>query len=279
MENSPLVSICIPVYNGENTVLDAVNSALSQTYPNLEVVVVDNCSTDKTYELLKGISDPRLKLSRNTKNLGMVGNWNKTIALASGEYAHMLHSDDLMDATCIEKKVKAVLSHSDITLVFNDTKIIDGSGKLLFVRRYANKNKIIDGKKLAIKALMKRNIYGEPSNVLFKRDLFNKAGGFFQELKYATDLDMWIRISVLGAIAYVAEPLVSYRAAKGNVTSSLSLREIIKDDNIMMKHIKDTTELRISFVRGFYHKFVYATRAIMRVLYMKIFSRKSKAEA
>lgn len=276
MDSSPLVSICIPAYNGETTVMTAVNSALAQSYSKLEVVVVDDCSTDRTYELLKSISDPRLKLFRNNHNLGMVGNWNKTMSFAAGEYIHLLCSDDLMEPDCITRKVGVALSDSSISLVFSATKIIDGSGKLLFVRRYSRCDKVIQGKKLAKEALMKRNIYGEPSNVLFKRSVLKHTGVFFKDLKYATDLDMWIRVSVEGNVAYVAEPLVSYRASRWNVTSTLSIKQVIDDDEIMIRHLRSVGAIQLSVAQAIRHRIVYFLRAVMRVVYMKLFSGGNK---
>lgn len=92
----PLVSIMIPTYNQEAYISDAIESALAQDYPNLEVVVTDDCSTDHTAEVVKQyLTDSRLKYHRNTKNLGRVGNYHNTLYnVASGEWVVNLDGDD-----------------------------------------------------------------------------------------------------------------------------------------------------------------------------------------
>ena len=75
----PLVSVCIPAYNNEGTIEETVRSVLAQTYNNLELVVVDDCSTDRTAALAEAFTDARVRVVRNEKNLGMAGNWNKCI--------------------------------------------------------------------------------------------------------------------------------------------------------------------------------------------------------
>ena len=71
------VSICIPVFNGEDTIEDTIKSAINQTYKNIEILVIDNKSTDRTAEIVSGIKDERLVFYQNDTNLGMAGNWNE----------------------------------------------------------------------------------------------------------------------------------------------------------------------------------------------------------
>ena len=71
-----LVSVCVPVYNGANTIEETIKSIIDQTYKNIEIIVVDNCSTDNTVSILRAIDDERLKIYVNDSNLGMEGNWN-----------------------------------------------------------------------------------------------------------------------------------------------------------------------------------------------------------
>lgn len=107
--NQPLVSICIPSYNRADLIEETINSALSQTYLNVEVLVNDNCSTDNSWQLLTKLAskDARLKIFRNESNLGAVRNWEKVMSHASGEYALILWSDDLIKDTFVEKTLAA----------------------------------------------------------------------------------------------------------------------------------------------------------------------------
>src|SRR5450432_379001 len=87
-------SIAIPVFNRRDLVHNALRSAIAQAVPNLEILVVDNCSTDGTWEALQAIRDPRLHLVRNDSNLGLFGNFNRCLELSRGEYVCLLGSDD-----------------------------------------------------------------------------------------------------------------------------------------------------------------------------------------
>ena len=103
--NNPLVSILIPVYNRKFLVIETIESALNQTYINTEIIIVDNCSTDNTWHVLQDFSkkDNRIKIFQNAENVGPVLNWKRCIDEASGEYAKILFSDDLISENFIEE--------------------------------------------------------------------------------------------------------------------------------------------------------------------------------
>jgi glycosyltransferase involved in cell wall biosynthesis len=83
--DAPQITVAMPVYNGEGYVNLAIQSVLDQTYSDFELLIVNNCSTDGTLEVVKAFSDPRTRLHINSSNLGMVGNWNRSIELATGK--------------------------------------------------------------------------------------------------------------------------------------------------------------------------------------------------
>ena len=107
--SQPLISICIPSYNRADLIEETINSALSQTYTNIEVIINDNCSTDGTWALLQELAkkDTRIKIFQNESNLGAVRNWKKVMGYASGAYSLILWSDDLIKDTFIEKTLAA----------------------------------------------------------------------------------------------------------------------------------------------------------------------------
>ena len=99
-----LVSILIPTYNREKIILETLNCAVNQTYKNTEVIVVDNKSTDNGFEIIKGFakSHPNVRVYQNEENIGPVKNWLKCMDYATGEYAKILWSDDLIAPDFIE---------------------------------------------------------------------------------------------------------------------------------------------------------------------------------
>lgn len=118
-----LVSILIPVFNREHLVGESIESALNQTYRNIEVIVVDNCSTDNTWQVLQqyASSDDRIRLFRNKENIGPVLNWKRCVNEAKGEYVKILFSDDLISSNYIEENLK--LFNRDVAFVLSGIQL------------------------------------------------------------------------------------------------------------------------------------------------------------
>lgn len=119
----------IPVYNREEMIQDALNSALNQTYKNIEVIVSDNQSTDNTYDVIQDYArrDDRVKIFQNEQNLGPVRNWEAGLKQCSGKYVKIIWSDDFIDETYLEKAVPILESDEDIGFVYTATTLSDES--------------------------------------------------------------------------------------------------------------------------------------------------------
>ncbi len=132
---SPLVSILIPVYNQEKYIGECIQSAFNQTYPNFEIIIVDNASSDHTWDICKGYAaiDQRIRIFRNDSNIGPVRNWMRCFDKAVGIYGKILFSDDLIAPDCLEKMVPYLEDH-DVGLVFSSVEIgpEPGKGKLFY---------------------------------------------------------------------------------------------------------------------------------------------------
>ena len=117
--NTPLVSICIPTYNGSQYLEACLDSVLSQSYPDFEVVIVDDQSSDNTWDLLNQYAarDNRIRLFRNEQNLGLVGNWNRCLELAQGEWIKFVFQDDWITPDCIEHMVRASVGSQSLLTV------------------------------------------------------------------------------------------------------------------------------------------------------------------
>ncbi|CRM21458.1 glycosyltransferase family 2 protein [Pseudomonas sp. 25 R 14] len=129
-----LVSVLVPVYNRKDIIIETLNSALSQTYEHIEVVVVDNYSIDGTWELISDLAktDSRLKVFRNDTNLGPVRNWLRCLKEAKGTYGKILWSDDLIAPDFLEQTIP-LLKDQDVGFVFTATRVFSSDplhGKL-----------------------------------------------------------------------------------------------------------------------------------------------------
>ena len=128
MDNK-LVSILIPVYNREKIIGETISSAINQTYKNIEIIIIDNCSTDNTWTVIKEFSkkDNRIRIFRNKENVGPVKNWEHCVKEARGEYGKFLWSDDLIASKFIEKTIP-FLNNKNIGFVYTATEIFkDGT--------------------------------------------------------------------------------------------------------------------------------------------------------
>ena len=123
--SDPLVSILIPVYNREKVVSRAIDSALAQTYRNIEIIVCDNASTDGTWDVLQKYAkqDERVKVFRNETNVGPVRNWMECLKRASGEYAKYLWSDDEILPTFVETMLRPMQNDPRVGFAWSDITI------------------------------------------------------------------------------------------------------------------------------------------------------------
>lgn len=136
-KKNPLVSIVIPVYNREDFVGEAIESALAQTYDNIEIVVVDNCSTDKTWDIVLKYENSKLRAYRNETNIGPVLNWKRGIELSKGEFIKLLFSDDKISNNFIEE----CLNFFDDKTAFVLSPIATLRGKELSRQSFYSKNR------------------------------------------------------------------------------------------------------------------------------------------
>lgn len=218
----PLVSILIPTFNRADYLGFALDSALAQTYKNLEIIVHDDASTDSTPDLLATYHDPRLRVIRTEDNHGMLGGWNYIVREARGEYLKFLASDDLLGPTCVAELVQAALAHPTAALITCQRQFIDDHGKVIKKMGFANKNTVVSGVDHAhwILTTVRENKIGEPTAVLYPRKLVKKVGGYDPQFSQFADFEYWIRLLAYGDLVYVNIPLCSFRVHAGSNTSA-----------------------------------------------------------
>lgn len=211
--NSPLVSILIPTYNRADYLGQAIESALAQTYPNIEIIVHDDASTDSTPQLLKQYHDQRLRVIRTQSNHGMLGGWNYIVKRAKGEYLKFLASDDLLEPNCVAELVKAALSYPRASVITCQRKFIDGDGRVVKKMGYSNKNVVVAGLKHArwILTTLRENKIGEPTAVLYPTKLVKQAGEYDPSFSQFADFEYWIRLLQFGDLVYLHQALCSFR--------------------------------------------------------------------
>lgn len=221
---APVLSVCMPTYNGERFVEAAIRSVLAQTFQDWELVIVDDASTDGTTEIVRSFADARIRLHLNEFNLGFEGNFNRALALAQGRYVKVLPMDDLIYPHCLERQI-AVLENprfATVALVCCSREVIDERGRRL-IRRRASVSGRLSGRRAVRRAVrLGKNIFGEPGAVLFRRDVLEKSGGFDGSLPYWIDLDLWSRMLLHGDAYSIRETLCAFRISKGQMSKRLA---------------------------------------------------------
>lgn len=195
-----LVSICIPAYNNADEICATIESVLAQTYVHIELVIVDDASKDDTVKVVSGFQDNRIHLHQNKTNLGMSGNWNRCVSLCKGEFIKLLCADDILFPDCIEKEVEAMTSKEQPIMTISDSVMINTKKKKLGVFGRYPKKGIISGEKLAHKSLIWNNFFGMPCAVMFRKNVFEKVGGFDSQFKYILDYDLWLSMAPFGKV-------------------------------------------------------------------------------
>ncbi len=218
-----LVSVCIPAYNSGAYIERTMESVLNQTHKNLELVVVDDHSTDDTVKLVERMAakDDRVRLEVNSKNLGLSGNWNACIRQARGTYVKLLCADDLLYPDSIEKELAPFLAYPDVHLVMSDTRLINVMGQNAGAFYRWPKKGLMDGRKLARYSLLFNNFFGAPCNNLFPKASAVRVGGFDRRFSYIPDFDFWVRMACLGQVYIIHECLNAFRVRKDSNTGEV----------------------------------------------------------
>jgi len=205
----PLVSICIPNYNGEKFLEESLKSAISQTYPNIEIIVLDNASTDKSCDIVKSFGN-KVKLYRHRTNVGYNDNLNSCIRIAEGKYIKILHSDDMLEINAVEIQVIAMEKSDNIGISYGSVNFIDESGKPVEKTSFSVDVEGITSGMKKLEELLKGNHIMFPS-VMIRKKCFDNIGLFDGEIPYCNDWDMWMRICMHYDIAFIHEAIARYR--------------------------------------------------------------------
>ncbi|RHF00083.1 glycosyltransferase family 2 protein [Roseburia inulinivorans] len=222
-KEQPLVSIVIPAYNNENTIIATLESIRNQSYKNIEIIIIDDNSKDKTLQLVteQQKKDNRIKIYHNSTNLGMIGNWNKCIQMSNGEFVKLVCADDLLDKNEIEKETGVMILNPSVNLVESDTRLIDINGKKTGSFKRYHKSGLVKGKKIARTSIIWNNFFGAPVNNLIRKSVLDKTGYFDEQFTYILDFDMWMKIACTGDVYIIHELLNSFRIRNDSNTGNL----------------------------------------------------------
>ena len=261
----PLVSVVIPAYNHENFISECLLSVVNQTYKKIEIIVIDDGSSDKTKERIEEF----LKQHKNSitfikqKNKGLIQTLNDSLEIINGDFVAFLASDDFWLPNKIDTQVSSVKNIENFSFVFSDCFFLYGNEKtsVLYSDYKLKLKKIISGIAPNMsETLLKENIVVTPT-VMINRKILSKVGAFDGNLAIE-DYDMWLRLAKEAPVVYINEPLAYYRLHNSNFS---------KKNKLMLKGVLDTHKKNLAAEK----KWSFFKKATIKILFF-LNSAKSK---
>jgi glycosyltransferase involved in cell wall biosynthesis len=219
----PVISVITVTYNCKGTIIDAIESVLSQTYPNIEYIIIDGSSSDGTIELIQSFRN-KINIFISEPDKGMYDAINKGIRLSTGHIIGILNSDDLFYDDNVIQKVADAFENNEIDAVYGDVQFVDRAKLLKIVRYYSSKHFNPEKFKFGF-------MPAHPSFYV-KREFFGKFGYYKTDYKIAADFELLVRFMNVNHIRckYMEMPFVSMRP--GGISNKSILSNIILNKEI-----------------------------------------------
>lgn len=243
-----LVSIILPVYNGQQYIAESINSIKMQSYTNWELIIVNDCSTDDTLKIIEKYieQDARIKLVNNETNLKLPRSLNVGFSNAKGRYLTWTSDDNLFHEHALKRMVDVLENNQDAVMVYTDLSDIDANGKEISSNIMGEPHQMIFG-----------NVVG--ACFLYTREVYEKVGDYDPNLFLAEDYDYWIRIMRCGRVIHLEENLYAYRKHDGSLSETRRAQIGLQAYRVMEKNflylLSETRNKKEKF--QFYDAFLY----------------------
>ena len=214
-----LVSVVIPNYNYAHHLREAIDSALAQSYPDVEIIVVDDGSTDGSKDLLDQYKGKITAIFQ--KNQGVSAARNKGAALSQGEYLAFLDADDVWLPAKVERQIEFFRADPTLGLVHVGVREVDGAGRTLLDRLEGLEGKVSDD----LLMLKREGILGGGSGLMVPRYVFDEVGGFDLRLSTSADWDFFYQVSTRYLVGFVPQILLEYRVHHSNMHGNVAAME------------------------------------------------------
>jgi glycosyltransferase involved in cell wall biosynthesis len=228
MRSQPLVSVCIPSFNSEEFIAMTLESVLSQTLTDSEVVISDDKSTDGTISVIKRFQDPRIRLLENEQNLGLGANWNKVLSSARGEYVKLLGDDDVLYPQCLARQISALKNPANASAVMAicNRNVINARNEIVMRRKFSFGPGLVSGRKLIRNSIRwGSNLIGEPVVGLFRRRELNQTAMCDASNPYVIDLALWAELLKHGDAIVDPDYLAGFRISRQKTSAKIGRRQ------------------------------------------------------
>jgi len=242
---SELVTVIILTYNKAHFVSESIQSVLAQNYTNLEIIVIDDASTDNTKEFLTlFLNNNQIRFVQNKKNIGISKSRNYGIFLAKGKFVAMLDGDDVwLDSDKLTKQVEYLEENPDCGAVGTWVVQIDEHGGSVKKIAYEERDESLR------KSILYRNSIAH-SGVLFRKDVAQSVGGYDESLATMEDHDLWLRIGVRSTLANLPVYALGYRVYQGNITGSRKIKIALDELRVVWRHRREYQGIYFGIAKG-----------------------------
>ncbi|MEC4894091.1 MAG: glycosyltransferase family A protein [Oscillatoria sp. PMC 1051.18] len=214
----PLVSVIIPAYNAESTILETIQSVQQQSYTHWEIIVVDDGSRDRTLTILQDIVEPRLQIFSGD-NAGAATARNRGLKLAQGEFIAFLDADDLWTTDKLQLQLEALEKHPEAGVAYSWASFIDANGKFLYYQEPVFYQGNVYQQMLLVNFLVCGSI------PLIRKQAIESVGEFNSEIKSAHDWDFGLRLAAKYPFVLVPKYQTFYRQFPGSISANIEARE------------------------------------------------------
>ena len=197
---NPSVSVCVPVFNGAAFIRECIQSVLSQSFEDFELLIVDNGSTDNTIEVCSAFSDARIRIHRGSTNIGACRNFKKCFELARGELVLLLPCDDLLEPDCLTVLAAPLIADAQIGLAFGRTRVINSAGETLSEPCFAESGFLNPDQALNFIV----NNFNPIQHPLVRKSSYFQQGGFQKKYGCFLDIPVWTKITLSSKAIYLA---------------------------------------------------------------------------
>lgn len=228
MNNSPLVSVLMPVYNGEKYLNQAIDSILNQTYQNFEFLLINDGSTDTSRAIILNYSDARIRYLENEQNFGLIQTLNRGIAEAKGSYIARMDADDVSRADRLLKQVDFLESNPSYGMVGSWCSVINSAKKI----EYHTSHESLQF------ALLNYCCFVHPSVMLRKSVLTENQLSFDSHFVHSEDYELWTRLLTKAKAANLPDYLLSYREHEHQISSIYREEQLAMFSDIIRNYLQ-----------------------------------------
>jgi glycosyltransferase involved in cell wall biosynthesis len=230
-QKPPRISLLVPVYNGEKYLREALDSLLAQTFGDFELLVIDDGSTDSSAEIVSSYQDPRVRLERNERNLGLIATLNRGLELARGEFIARMDCDDVSFPNRLERQIRFMEDNPEVGVAGTWFEKVRDDGSSVMMK--------VPADDATIRFFMIFDNAFLHSSIIIRRNLLERFGlRFDADFPYAEDYEFWVRCARHTRIANIPEALLRYRDHSENTSNRFRKEQNSTADRVRLMHLE-----------------------------------------